>query len=106
MTPNIVLWIYIVLLVAGGLMGFLKAKSKMSLIMSLAFGIPLALCALDIITMKALSISNIHLGLPDILILVLLIFFGMRFIKGRKFMPGGLMTIASLLALILRQVLS
>ena len=60
----------------------------------------------DIITMKALSISNIHLGLPDILILVLLIFFGMRFIKGRKFMPGGLMTIASLLALILRQVLS
>ena len=106
MTPNIVLWIYIVLLVAGGLMGFLKAKSKMSLIMSLAFGIPLALCALDIISMKALSISNIHLGLADILIFVLLLFFGMRFIKGRKFMPAGLMSIASLLALILRQVLN
>ena len=98
MTPNIVLWIYIVLLVAGGLMGFLKAKSKMSLIMSLAFGIPLALCALDIISMKALSISSIHLGLADILIFVLLLFFGMRFIKGRKFMPAGLMSIASLLA--------
>ena len=106
MTPNIVLWIYIVLLVAGGLMGFLKAKSKMSLIMSLAFGIPLALCALDIISMKALSISSIHLGLADILIFVLLLFFGMRFIKGRKFMPAGLMSIASLLALILRQVLN
>ncbi len=106
MTPNIVLWIYIVLLVAGGLMGFLKAKSKMSLIMSLAFGIPLALCALDIISMKALSISSIHLGLADILILVLLLFFGMRFVKGRKFMPAGLMSIASLLALILRQVLN
>ena len=29
---NTILWIYIVLLVAGGLMGFLKAGSKMSLI--------------------------------------------------------------------------
>ena len=33
--PTVYLWIYIVLLVAGGLMGFLKAKSKMSLITSI-----------------------------------------------------------------------
>ncbi len=93
MTPNIVLWIYIALLVAGGLMGFLKAKSKMSLIMSLAFAVPLALCARDILKVNYLA---------DALIGVLLVFFGMRFVKGRKFMPGGLMSIASVLALVAR----
>lgn len=96
MTPNIVLWIYIALLVAGGLMGFLKAKSKMSLIMSLAFAVPLALCALEILKVNYLA---------DALIGVLLVFFGMRFVKGRKFMPGGLMSIASVLALVARLVL-
>lgn len=65
MTPNIVLWIYIALLVAGGLMGFLKAKSKMSLIMSLAFALPLTLCALDILKVSYLA---------DALIGVLLVF--------------------------------
>ena len=113
MTPNTVLWIYIALLVAGGLMGFLKAKSKMSLIMSLAFALPLALCALHIIdttyyhghTVNGQTISHIHVELPDVLILLMLVFFGIRFIKGRKFMPAGLMSIASLLALVLRQVL-
>lgn len=99
MTPALILWIYIVLLVAGGLMGFLKAGSKMSLITSLAFAVPLALCALGI-----LDLSFGRLGLADVLILVLLVFFAMRFIKSRKFMPGGLMSIASLLVLVLRLV--
>ena len=114
MTPNTVLWIYIALLVAGGLIGFLKAKSKMSLIMSLAFAVPLALCALHFINfsydrrnaVNGQTTSHIRAELPDVLILFLLLFFGMRFIKGRKFMPAGLMSIASLLALILRQVLN
>jgi uncharacterized membrane protein (UPF0136 family) len=40
----------------------------------------------------------------DILLIVLTIFFGMRFAKSRKFMPGGLMAILSIVALALRHV--
>ena len=89
---NIILWIYIVLLVAGGLMGFLKAGSKMSLIMSVAFAVPLAL--------------SLVLKWPDAVSLGLLgflaVFFAMRFAKGKKFMPAGLMLILSVVTLVLR----
>ena len=96
MNPITVLWIYIALLVAGGLMGFIKAKSKMSLIMSLVFALPLALCALGIIKSPT--------WLADVLLVFLLIFFGLRYAKSKKFMPNGMMTILSALALILRNV--
>ena len=97
MTPNLVLWSYTVLLTLGGLMGFLKAKSKASLMMSLAFALPLALIAAGVINVPHLA---------DILILVLLLFFTIRYIKGRKFMPAGLMMIASIIALLLRWVIT
>jgi len=93
MTPNLVLWIYVALLLAGGLIGFLKAGSKVSLIMSLAFAAPIAL--------EAAGVLNVA-HLADILIGVLLVFFGMRYAKGKKFMPAGLMVIASVAALVLR----
>ena len=92
MNTTTVLWIYIAFLVIGGLIGFLKAKSKMSLIMSLAFAIPLALSALGKLNVQYL---------PEILIGFLLVFFGMRFAKSKKLMPAGLMTILSAVALIL-----
>lgn len=76
-------------------MGFIKAKSKMSLIMSLAFALPLALCALGKLNVKYL---------PEILIGFLLVFFGLRFMKSKKFMPAGLMTLLSIAALILRNI--
>jgi len=97
MTPNLVLWIYTALLALGGLMGFMKAKSKPSLLMSLAFAIPLALIAAGVLNVRYLA---------DILITVLLLFFTMRYIKGRKFMPAGMMMIASGLALLLRLVVT
>ncbi len=86
----IVLWVYIVLLVAGGLMGFLKAGSKISLITSVVFAVPLALCALAIIP---------SLYVADALIGLLALVFGIRFAKGKKFMPSGLMTFLSVIVL-------
>lgn len=96
MTPNTVLWIYIILLVAGGVVGFLKAHSKMSLITSVSFAALLSLCALKIIPDPMVA---------NIILVVLLIFFGMRVAKSKKFMPMGMMTILTVVALAARHFL-
>jgi len=93
MSPNTILWSYIVLLVAGGMMGLLKAGSKTSLFTSLIFAAVLSLCAMNIIRWRY-AVDFIFLGL--------LFVFGMRFAKSRKFMPMGLMAIATILALAAR----
>ena len=90
-----VIWIYIVLLVVGGLIGFLKAKSKVSLIMSVSFAALLVLCALRIVFQAYVA---------DILLAALLVVFAMRLGKTKKFMPSGMMLIVTLAALVLRHV--
>lgn len=99
MTPNTILWIYIVLLVLGGLMGFIKAGSKISLFMSLIFA-----------TLIVLFIFvPFHVWLftgADLVLLVLLVFFGKRWAKSRKMMPAGMMVIATILALAARLIMA
>ena len=92
---NTVLWIYIVLLLAGGLMGFFKGKSKVSLIMSAAFAAALVLCALGIIFQPYVA---------DILMALLLVVFAMRLAKTKKFMPAGMMLVMTVVALTLRHI--
>lgn len=92
---NTVLWVYIVLLLVGGLIGYLKGKSKVSLIMSVGFAVPLILCALGQIAQPRL---------PDILMTVLLIVFTIRLAKTKKFMPSGLMLVLTLAALAIRNI--
>ena len=91
----IIIYIYAALVILGGLFGFLKAKSLPSLIMGGVGG--LALIAAG----YALG-HGLTWGLPLALVLSagLLVFFGMRFIRTRAFMPGGFMAILSLLTLI------
>ena len=84
-----VLWIYIALLLAGGVMGFVKAGSKVSLIASSLFAALLALCALRVANSLYLAIG---------VITVVLLVFVMRYSKSKKFMPAGLMVILSFAA--------
>ena len=95
MKPNTVLWIYIIFLVVGGLIGFLKAKSKVSLIMSVAFAAALSLCAAGIIFQPYVA---------DILLAALLVVFGMRLVKTKKFMPAGMLLVITIVALALRHI--
>ena len=96
MYSNRILWIYIILLVAGGLVGFFKGKSRVSLIMSVAFALALSFCAAGIIFRPYVA---------DLLLAALLVVFGMRLAKTKKFMPSGLMLVLTLATLALRHLL-
>jgi uncharacterized membrane protein (UPF0136 family) len=95
-TAQIVLWVYIALVLAGGLMGFIKAGSRASIIASGIFAAVLALFALNFLPFRYCWI----------ILFVLLLFFGKRFWKGKKFMPSGLMAILTLAVLVLLYLLS
>jgi uncharacterized membrane protein (UPF0136 family) len=71
-------------------MGFLKAGSKISLITSAVFAVPLILCATKIIPLEPVA---------PILIGTLALVFGVRYAKGKKFMPSGLMGLLSIIVL-------
>ncbi len=82
--------IYATLTALGGIMGYMKAKSKVSLIMGLVSGTVLFaawwICG---------QTPVLGLGLAASIALFLLIVFVNRYIRTRALMPAGLMTILS-----------
>lgn len=92
---HVALGVYALLLAVGGIMGFIKAGSRPSLISGLVSSLA-ALVALGL----ALGGSAFGFPLGLLLAAALFVFFGYRYAtKGRKFMPGGLMAIVSLVVL-------
>ena len=96
---NTVLWMYIVLLLVGGLIGFFKAKSNVSLITSAVFAALLVLTAVPGIFERRFA-----LGLTNVLMAALLVVFAIRLAKTKKFMPSGLMLVVTIVALALRNL--
>ncbi len=96
---SVVLWVYILLLLIGGLIGFLKAKSQISLITSVAAAAVLALCAIP-----GILAPTFAQNLTAVIMVVLLVVFAMRLAKTKKFMPSGLMLVITGLALGLRSL--
>jgi uncharacterized membrane protein (UPF0136 family) len=99
MNPHTVLWIYIVLLLVGGLIGFLKAGSKVSLITS-----AVSAAALIITAIPGLLAPSLARALADIIMAALLVVFAIRLGKTKKFMPSGLMLVITILALAFRHL--
>ena len=90
-----ILWVYIVLLIVGGLFGYFKAGSKVSLITSSISAAILVLCALNIVFKPYMA---------DVVMALLLIVFAIRLTKTKKFMPSGLMLVLTVATLALRQL--
>ena len=95
---NTVLWIYIVLLLIGGLIGVFKANSRVSLISSSVFA------AVLVLTQTGIFKPSVSLILVNVLLAALLVVFAVRLAKTRKFMPSGLMLGLTILALALRNL--
>jgi uncharacterized membrane protein (UPF0136 family) len=89
-----VLWVYILLLLAGGLIGFLKAKSKVSLITSAVFAALLILT-----TLRGVFQPGFALGLANVILVALLLVFTVRLSRTKKFMPSGLILVATVAVL-------
>ncbi|MDX2242820.1 MAG: TMEM14 family protein [Leptolyngbyaceae cyanobacterium bins.302] len=89
------LLLYAVLVIAGGILGYVKAQSKPSLISGLISGIALLVAWF-------ITLQNYDTGmtLATIFAIALLIVFALRFRKTNKFMPAGLMAILSLVGAI------
>jgi uncharacterized membrane protein (UPF0136 family) len=99
MNQNTILWIYIVLLLVGGMIGFLKAGSKISLITSSVAAALLVLTAIP-----GVFTFTFRRNLADVIMAALLVVFAIRLTKTKKFMPSGLMLILTLVALALRHL--
>ena len=101
MNSHLILWLYIVLLVAGGLFGFFKAGSRVSL---LTAGISATLLALA--NTPGLLTPGAARGVTSVILALLLLVFTLRLAKTRKFMPSGLMLVLTLAALALHHLAS
>lgn len=99
MNQNTILWVYIILLLVGGMIGFLKAGSKISLITS-----SVASALLVLTTLPGVFTSTFRRNLADVIMAALLIVFAIRLTKTKKFMPSGMMLVLTLVALALRHL--
>jgi uncharacterized membrane protein (UPF0136 family) len=92
---QITLGIYAALLAIGGIIGFVRARSRPSLIAGLVSAVG-ALVALWFSTLR----SPLGFPLGMTLALVLFVFFGYRYaLRAHRFMPNGMMAVVSLIVL-------
>ncbi len=87
------IWVYGVIMILGGIMGFVKVGSKASLISGVGMG--LALLASGYGVSRG---SYDSLVVAEVIAALLLVLFAIRFAKTRRIMPVGMLAILSLAA--------
>jgi len=93
---SIVFWSYIVLLLVGGMIGFYKAGSKISLITS-----AVAAALLTLTRMPGVFEYSFRRELADTILAMLLVVFAIRLAKTKKFIPSGMTLVLTALVLAL-----
>lgn len=91
MNSSMFLWVYIAMLIAGGMVGFIKAGSKASIISSCILAVPLVAVNLGFLPMQ---VAWAVIGVVGVI-------FAVRFAKSRKPMPAIPMIVASVVVLTL-----
>ncbi|XP_078180872.1 protein FATTY ACID EXPORT 5-like [Carex rostrata] len=87
---------YGLLVLAGGIIGYVKRRSTASLAAGIGFGgLLLAAGFASLRAFQTHSISYLALTLETVCALVLMVLMGWRFFKSRKVMPAGLVAILS-----------
>ncbi len=84
-------WVFGGLVILGGVMGYVKARSKASLFAGLAFGALLGLCGMAIWEGRRVGLQA-GTGIA----LALAVIMGRRFFATKKFMPAGLVAVLGL----------
>ena len=92
---QVVLVVYALLLIVGGLIGYRKAGSRPSLIAGSASG------AIALLTAGLMLADARAVWLGIILAAAMIVVFSIRFAKTRKFMPSGMLGVLSVGVLIL-----
>lgn len=88
--------IYGLIVAIGGIIGYQKARSTVSLVSGLGSGVVLAIAAVQTLTQPVNGLL-----LATAIAVLLLIVFSIRWLKTRALMPAGVMTILSLIATVL-----
>jgi uncharacterized membrane protein (UPF0136 family) len=88
-------FVYGILAIAGGIIGYIQARSKVSLFSGSISGLLLIIAAY-----LQLQGQTSGLILALFVTAVLVVVFAFRIAKTRKFIPAGLMTILGILALV------
>ncbi len=88
-----VLAIYSALLLMGGVMGYVRARSRPSLVAGVISG----LVGIGAVFLAGSSRNGLYLGVA--LAAAMLVVFAIRYAKTRKFMPSGMLIAASLVVL-------
>ncbi|MEL6139664.1 MAG: TMEM14 family protein [Cyanobacteria bacterium J06626_23] len=96
MSPGLIIaLIYGILAIVGGVIGYVQARSKPSLISGIVSGL-----LLIIGSARASQGIASGLWLARIVTLLLVVVFIVRLVKTKKFMPAGLMVAAGIITLI------
>lgn len=94
--PGIVILLYGLLVLGGGIIGYTASGSMASVIAGGVFGLGLLASGLGVLRGKDMGFI-----IAPTLTVLLTMFFGYRFAQSGEFMPSGLMGVLGLVALVL-----
>ncbi|HVM62842.1 MAG TPA: TMEM14 family protein [Verrucomicrobiae bacterium] len=89
-------WIYGLVMILGGIAGFVRVGSKASLISGVGFGLMLLVTGIGV-----WRGSQPCLLAAVVIALLLVVLFAIRYVKKRRFMPAGMLAVLSIVAAVM-----